>query len=92
MFYFISYFIAIKRMASAPLESMKDGGMLWFVDLTSSDPTWLLSACCSSSLFLAIKTGLDIPMNNMGQTVRTIFNYGLPALVFFSTHYFPSFI
>ena len=50
---FISFFIAIRRMATVPVESMKDGGILWFTDLTSPDPFFILPflACFS---FMAI--------------------------------------
>ena len=50
---FISFFIGIRRMATVPVESMKDGGILWFTDLTSPDPFFVLPflACLS---FMAI--------------------------------------
>lgn len=39
---FISFFLAIKRMANLPLVSMKTGGIYWFTDLTVPDPTYFL--------------------------------------------------
>lgn len=46
---FISFFIAIRRMAAVPVESMKTGGALWFTDLTVPDPYFALPflACFS---------------------------------------------
>ena len=39
---FLSFFIAIRKMAAVPVESMKTGGMLWFQDLTVADPYYIL--------------------------------------------------
>ena len=39
---FMSFFIALRKMAVAPLDSMKTGGMAWFSDLTVTDPTYTL--------------------------------------------------
>lgn len=39
---FISFFLALRRMAGVPLESMKDGGLWWFTDLTVPDPLYIL--------------------------------------------------
>ena len=40
--FFMSFFIGLRKMALAPVESMKSGGMLWFNDLTVPDPTYAL--------------------------------------------------
>ena len=50
---FISFFLALRRMATVPLESMKEGGMLWFQDLTVPDPFYILPVLGCAS-FLAI--------------------------------------
>ena len=39
---FVSFFVSIRRMAQAPVESMKEGGVLWFTDLTMPDPFYIL--------------------------------------------------
>ena len=39
---FVSFFIAIRRMAAVPVESMKTGGLFWFTDLTLPDPYFAL--------------------------------------------------
>mmetsp|Transcript_36293 Transcript_36293/g.114545 ORF Transcript_36293/g.114545 Transcript_36293/m.114545 type:complete len:210 (+) Transcript_36293:105-734(+) len=46
----ISMFVGIQRMATIP--SMKEGGALWFTDLTVADPNYLLPIT-SGLLFLA---------------------------------------
>lgn len=40
--FFMSFFIALRKMALAPVESMRTGGMLWFNDLTVPDPMYAL--------------------------------------------------
>ena len=40
--FFMSFFVGLRKMALAPVESMKSGGMLWFGDLTVPDPTYAL--------------------------------------------------
>ena len=40
--FFMSFFVGLRKMALAPVEEMKSGGMLWFGDLTIPDPTYSL--------------------------------------------------
>lgn len=39
---FVSFFVALRAMARAPLASMTTGGTLWFTDLTTPDPYYAL--------------------------------------------------
>ena len=50
--FFMSFFIGLRKMALAPLGSMKEGGMWWFTDLTVADPTYALPVL-ACSLFIA---------------------------------------
>ncbi|XP_076292060.1 OXA1L mitochondrial inner membrane protein [Lasioglossum baleicum] len=52
---FISCFLGLRRMAVAPVESMKEGGLLWFPDLTVSDPYYLLPVITSLSLYISME-------------------------------------
>lgn len=56
---FATMFFAIRGMANAPVESLKTQGLFWFVDLTATDPFFLLPIITSSSLFFVIKFGSD---------------------------------
>lgn len=40
--FFMSFFIGLRKMALAPIESMKTGGIMWAGDLTVPDPTYAL--------------------------------------------------
>ncbi len=39
---FISAFMGIRAMCKLPVESMSEGGILWFQNLTIADPTYIL--------------------------------------------------
>lgn len=77
---FISMFVGIRQMVNAPVESLSTGGILWFPDLTVSDPLFILPAITSLTLLATIELGIDsgkLNADNM-QIVR----YGLRALPF----------
>lgn len=52
---FISFFMALRAMANTPVESMTQGGMLWFVDLTVQDQFYLLPLITCTTLYVAIQ-------------------------------------
>ena len=52
---FLSVFVGIRQMANYPVLSMKTGGILWFTDLTLTDPFYLLPLFTMSTLFLTIE-------------------------------------
>ena len=52
---FISFFIALRKMATLPIESMQTGGLLWFNDLTAYDPYYVLPVVVSLSMLATIE-------------------------------------
>ncbi|KAK0180430.1 hypothetical protein PV327_006073 [Microctonus hyperodae] len=86
---FISFFFGLKRMTNLPVESMTQGGILWFTNLTASDPYFLLPVLTSASMALTIRLGIDAPrLATMG-----LFRYviqGLPLIILPFTLNFPS--
>lgn len=52
---FLSFFIAIRKMAAVPVESMKTGGILWFEDLTVPDPYYILPVLACGSFVASIE-------------------------------------
>lgn len=52
---FLSFFIAIRKMAAVPVESMKTGGVLWFEDLTVPDPYYILPVLACGSFVASIE-------------------------------------
>lgn len=56
---FISFFIGLRQMANAPVESMRDGGLFWFTDLTVPDQFFLLPIITSLTMLATIELGTD---------------------------------
>ena len=52
---FISFFIGLRRMTELPIPTMSDGGILWFTDLTSPDPYYILPALSTISMLLTVE-------------------------------------
>lgn len=52
---FISFFLSLKGMTNVPVDSMRTGGMLWFLDLTLPDQYYLLSLITSTTLWITIE-------------------------------------
>ncbi|KAJ8683965.1 hypothetical protein QAD02_019757 [Eretmocerus hayati] len=79
---FISFYYALRSMVRAPVDSMKEGGMLWFTDLTVPDPYYLLPVITCATLFLTIKTGADfVRTDSMGPIMRNVITVA-PLIMF----------
>lgn len=57
---FMSFFFALRQMASLPLESMKTGGMFWFTDLTVPDPYFALPLIACASFISNIEVSCSV--------------------------------
>lgn len=87
---FISFFMGLREMANTPVESMRDGGLFWFTDLTICDQFYALPIITSLTLFLTIELGTDsarMSAANM-QTAKYILR-ALPIFIFPFTINFP---
>lgn len=88
---FISFFMGLRQMANTPVESMCNGGLFWFTDLTVADPLYLLPVITSATLYLTIELGTDSArlsaanMNTMKYVLRA-----LPVVIFPFTMNFPA--
>lgn len=88
---FISFFMGLRQMANTPVESMCNGGLFWFTDLTVADPFYLLPVITSATLYLTIELGTDSArlsaanMNTMKYVLRA-----LPVVIFPFTMNFPA--
>ena len=54
---FISFFIALRKMAYLPVPSLQTGGALWFPDLTMADPFYLLPIAVTGTMFFILEVG-----------------------------------
>lgn len=52
---FMSFFFALKGMSNIPVESMKEGGLFWFADLTICDPYYILPLLTSVTMWATIE-------------------------------------
>lgn len=59
---FLSFFWALRKMASAPVESFKEGGMFWFMDLTVPDDYYALPAITCFTLFLTLEVNPELEL------------------------------
>lgn len=50
-----------RNMADLPVPGMSDGGMLWFLDLTARDPTFILPFAVAVLQHLSVKVCLPEP-------------------------------
>ncbi|XP_054160946.1 mitochondrial inner membrane protein OXA1L-like [Oppia nitens] len=65
---FITFFMTLRRMARLPVESLKLGGMMWFVDLTVPDPLHILPIITSVSLWAALELGVESGVSKSAQS------------------------
>lgn len=61
---FISFFIALREMANLPVPSLKTGGLLWFQDLTLSDPTYILPVVVTATMWGVLELGAETGMQS----------------------------
>lgn len=88
---FVSFFMGLRNMAGKPVESMVDGGLFWFTNLTVPDPTYLLPLITSATLLVTIEIGTDsarINASNLGM-MKYVLRF-LPIIIFPFTINFPS--
>ncbi|KAF5273264.1 hypothetical protein FQR65_LT04686 [Abscondita terminalis] len=88
---FISFFIGLRKMANLPVESLRDGGMLWFNDLTVPDEYFILPIITSATLWITIEVSwyrhCKLSSQNL-QTMKYVLR-ALPVLIFPFTMNFP---
>ncbi|CAG9799931.1 unnamed protein product [Chironomus riparius] len=87
---FISFFVGLRQMANAPVESMKEGGLFWFTDLTVADQFFALPIITSITMLATIELGTDsarLQHQNM-QTMKYVLR-ALPFVILPFTVNFP---
>lgn len=84
---FLSMFRGLQGMAMLPLESLRTGGMLWFVDLAAPDPYYLLPIVACSSFLVNIQLGGEggaSADNEVSRKVRMALSVGAVAILPFT--------
>ncbi|KAJ6641722.1 Mitochondrial inner membrane protein OXA1L [Pseudolycoriella hygida] len=87
---FISFFMGLRQMANAPVESLRTGGLFWFTDLTMPDQYYLLPIITSTTLYITILVGTDGAKlsQQTTQTLKYVLRV-LPIVIFPFTINFP---
>lgn len=87
---FISFFIALRKMAYLPVPSMQTGGVLWFPDLTIADPFYILPIAVTGTMFFILELGAESGIDNPNlRTMKTVFRI-MPLIILPMTINFPT--
>ncbi len=54
----VSFFMALRGMANAPVVTMETGGALWFLDLSVPDPLMILPVVSSVGFLISLEVCL----------------------------------
>lgn len=70
---FVSVFVGIREMTSLPVQSLQNGGIMWFTDLTVPDPLYVLPFITMSTLLATIEVGVDgVKAGQLGKNMKYI--------------------
>jgi len=79
---FISCMMGLRGMVNLPVESMKEGGLFWFVNLTTSDPYYLLPLINVLSIMIQTQLGIgEFALQSASKTQIWI-TRALPCILF----------
>ncbi|XP_069575075.1 mitochondrial inner membrane protein OXA1L isoform X2 [Brachyistius frenatus] len=87
---FISFFIALRKMAYLPVPSLQTGGTLWFTDLTAADPFYILPLAVTGTMFFILELGAESGIDNPNlRTMKTVMRI-MPLIILPLTINFPT--
>uniref|UniRef100_A0A671V0G1 OXA1L mitochondrial inner membrane protein n=1 Tax=Sparus aurata TaxID=8175 RepID=A0A671V0G1_SPAAU len=87
---FISFFIALRKMAYLPVPSFQTGGLFWFHDLTAADPFYLLPIAVTGTMFFILELGAESGIDNPNlRAMKTVFRI-MPFIILPLTINFPT--
>lgn len=87
---FISFFMALRQMSQLPVPSLQSGGVGWFLDLTASDPLYLLPLLVTSSMWAILELGAESGVDNPNlRTMKAVFRI-MPLVILPFTISFPT--
>ncbi|XP_044039300.1 mitochondrial inner membrane protein OXA1L [Siniperca chuatsi] len=87
---FISFFIALRKMAYLPVPSLQTGGLLWFPDLTAADPFYILPLAVTGTMFFILELGAESGIDNPNlRAMKTVFRI-MPFVILPLTINFPT--
>jgi YidC/Oxa1 family membrane protein insertase len=77
---FLSVFLAVERICLHD-PSCKGGGALWFLDLGSIDPTFMLPVLSAATWLLTIELGAAEPRTEFMRQIRSITRFAASVMV-----------
>ncbi|XP_031365570.1 mitochondrial inner membrane protein OXA1L [Apis dorsata] len=83
----IPVFVALRGMTNKPVESLKEGGLLWFTDLTIPDQYYLLPLCTTLTMYV-ISTRALSNSGNTSPVMQHMFK-AIPVISFLFAMRFP---
>ncbi|XP_012723138.2 mitochondrial inner membrane protein OXA1L [Fundulus heteroclitus] len=87
---FISFFIALRKMAYLPVPSLQTGGVLWFTDLSAADPFYILPLVVTGTMFFILELGAESGIDNPNlRAMKTVFRI-MPFVILPLTINFPT--
>uniref|UniRef100_A0A672GIQ8 Membrane insertase YidC/Oxa/ALB C-terminal domain-containing protein n=1 Tax=Salarias fasciatus TaxID=181472 RepID=A0A672GIQ8_SALFA len=87
---FISFFIALRKMAYLPVPSLQTGGVLWFTDLSLADPYYILPLAVTGTMFFILELGAESGIDNPNlRAMKTVFRI-MPFIILPLTINFPT--
>ncbi|KAJ1137362.1 hypothetical protein NDU88_003773 [Pleurodeles waltl] len=87
---FISFFVALRKMAYLPVPSLQTGGLWWFLDLTAADPLYILPICVTCSMWAILELGAESGVDNPNlRMMKTVFRV-MPLIILPLTINFPT--
>lgn len=87
---FVSFFIALRKMAYLPVPSLQTGGLWWFQDLTASDPFYILPLAVTGTMFAILELGAESGVDNPNlRAMKTVFRI-MPFVILPLTMNFPT--
>ncbi|KAF7664286.1 hypothetical protein LDENG_00182880 [Lucifuga dentata] len=87
---FVSFFIALRKMAYLPVPSLQTGGTLWFTDLTAADPFYILPLAVTGTMFFILELGAESGIDNPNlRAMKTVFRI-MPFVILPLTINFPT--
>ncbi|XP_059363366.1 mitochondrial inner membrane protein OXA1L-like [Carassius carassius] len=87
---FISFFIALRKMAYLPVPSLQTGGVWWFTDLTAADPFYILPIAVTGTMFAILELGAESGVDNPNlRAMKTVFRI-MPFVILPMTISFPT--
>lgn len=87
---FISFFVALRKMAYLPVPSLQTGGLWWFLDLTAADPFYILPIGVTCSMWAILELGAESGVDNPNlRMMKTVFRV-MPLIILPLTINFPT--